>query len=106
MATEEELRQKKMEELQQAYAQQKDAEQKQLEMEMHAQAMLKRYVDEKALERLNNVKLVNKELYAKAFQAVMSLVQRGYVREKITEEQIKQVLCKLRPEKDFTIRRK
>ncbi len=103
---EEELRQKKLEELQAAYAQQKDAEEKRLEEQMHAQSMLKKYVDEKALERLNNVKLVNMELYSKAFHAVMSLVQRGYVTEKISDGQIMQVLYKLKPDKEFRIVRK
>ncbi len=106
MATEEELRQRKIEELQQTYQQQREAEQRQLEAEIQAQALLKKYLDEKALERLNNVKLVNRELYAKAFQAVMAMVQRGYVTEKINEGQIKQILFKLKPEKEFTIRRK
>ncbi|GEM_PF-6368910 len=100
------MRQKKLEELQEAYRQQKEAQEKQMDAEMQAHSLLKRYLDEKALERISNVKIVNKELYSKAFQAVMSFVQRGYVTEKINEEQIKQILFKLRPEKDFKIVRK
>lgn len=103
---EEELKQKKLEELEAAYQQQKEIGQKRLEAEMQAQSLLKKYVDEKALERLGNVKLVNMELYSKAFQAVMSLVQRGYLTEKINDEQIKQILYRLKPDKDFKIVRK
>lgn len=103
---EEELRQKKIEELQKAYIQQKEAERQQLELGAKVQALLKRYLDEKAFERLNNVKLVNRDLYSKAFQAVMALVQQGYATEKINEEQLKQILLKLKPEREFKITRK
>ena len=73
---------------------------------MQVHSFLKKYLDEKALERIGNVKIVNRELYTKAFSAVMSLVQRGFVTEKINEEQVKQILYKLKPEKDFRITRK
>ncbi|MBI4210453.1 MAG: DNA-binding protein [Candidatus Diapherotrites archaeon] len=100
---EEQLRQKKLEELQQLYAKQKEEQEKQAEAEQKAQQMLKRLLEERALERLNNVKLVNKELYGKAFQAVMGLVQRGYVKEKLNEEQVKQILMQLRNERETKI---
>ncbi|VVB99389.1 DNA-binding protein [uncultured archaeon] len=103
---EDEPRQKKLEEMQQAYLRQKDAEQKQLEAEMKAQAILRRMLDDKALERMNNVKLVNRELYSNAFNALVSMAQKGYLEGKADDSQLKQILYRLRPEKEITIKRK
>ncbi len=105
MTEEENLRQKKLEELQEK-ARRQEEEQKTLETEGQISLMLRRTMTEEARQRLNNVKLVNRELYMKAVQAVISIVQQGYVREKITEEQVLQILDKLREKKDFTITRK
>lgn len=103
---EEELKQKKIEEMKQAYMKEQEARQKEIEAEIQSMIILKKYVDEKALERLANVKLVNKELYFKAFNAIIQMAQRGYLTNKINDKQTKEILMKLKPTKEITIKRK
>ena len=103
---EEELKRKKLDELKQKYLEQKEAEQKEIEMESRVQALLRKTLDDKARERLSNVRLVNKELYMKAFRAIMGLAQKGYVKERLTEEQVKEILLQLKGSRETTIRRK
>jgi DNA-binding TFAR19-related protein (PDSD5 family) len=106
MTSEEDLKQKKLEELKEAYQKQQEAQQKQMEAEIQANSILKKFVDEAGIERLNNVKLVNKELYFSTFQAIMQMVQNGYIRKKLNEAQIKEILMRLKPEKEIKIKRK
>lgn len=103
---EESLRQKKLEELKQLYSKQQEEEQKESEAQMQASSILKKFVDENGIERLSNVKLVNKELYFKAVGAVMQLAQKGYVNGKISDEQAKHILMQLKTDREFTIKRK
>ncbi|MCR4368881.1 MAG: hypothetical protein NUV67_03170 [archaeon] len=103
---EEELKQKKLEELRQKYLAQKEEEQKELDAQAQVQSMLSKVLDEGARQRLGNVRLVNKQLYTKAFQAIMMMVQKGIVREKLTEEQVKQILSKLKNDREINIQRK
>ncbi len=103
---EEELKQKKLEELKQAYMKEQEAKQKEIEAEIQTMAILKKYADDKAMERLSNVKLVNKELYFKAFNAIVQMAQRGYINEKLNDTQTKEILMRLKPAKEITIKRK
>jgi len=103
---EENLKEKKLEELKQQIKEREDTEQKANEMEGKIQSMLKQLLDENARQRLNNVKLVNKELYMKAFQAIIALQQQGYLQEKLNEAQVKEVLMKLKNDREINIRRK
>ena len=91
----EEARQKKLEELRQLYLKQQEEEQRKSDTEGQMQGLLKKFLDEDARARLNNVRLVNEDLYAKAFQAIMGLVQRGFVKQKLKEEQVKEILRQL-----------
>ena len=106
MSEEADLKQKKLEEMQEKYLKQKEEEQKQEETERKMQAMMRQLVDERGLERLNNVKIINGQLYMKAFQAVVTLAQRGYVKEKLNEEQVKQILAQLKDKREISIKRK
>lgn len=103
---EEELKKKKLEELQEQMIGQQEAEKKALEMESQVQSALKKFLDENARQRLSNVRLVNKELYYKAFQAIMALAQQGHVQEKLNEEQVREILMKLKNNREISIRRK
>ncbi|HLC80028.1 MAG TPA: DNA-binding protein [archaeon] len=91
-----ELRQKKLEELQNQYSKMQEEEKKHQEAEQKMQQMLNRLLEEDAKARLANVALVNKELYMKAFQAIVELAQKGYVRGKLNDEQVKQILIQLK----------
>ncbi len=103
---EEELKQKKLEELQQKLAQQQEQQEKQFEKEAQIQSILKRLLEENARERLNNVRIVNHELYMKAVQAIMTIVQKGYVKGKLNEEQVKEILGQLKSNHEIKITRK
>jgi len=102
----EDLKEKKLEELKQKYMQQQEEQQKALDAEAKMQSLLKNLLNEEARQRLNNVKLVNKELYAKAFQAIIGLAQKGYVHGKLNEEQVKEILRQLRNNREINIKRK
>ena len=80
--------------------------QKALEAEAQLNRVVKTLLDDAARERLNNVKLVNSELYMKAVQAIIYLYNSGKIREKISEAQLLQLLQTLRNKREITIRRK
>jgi len=102
----EEIKQKKLEELKQQYVQQQTEEQKQLEAEAQLSALLRKILTDEARTRLNNVKLVNKELYLKASQAIMYLVQAKRLQGKMSEAELKELLLKLSAKKEMKIKRK
>ncbi|MDP2973449.1 MAG: DNA-binding protein [Candidatus Diapherotrites archaeon] len=80
--------------------------QKALEAEAQLNRVVKTLLDDAARERLNNVKLVNSELYMKAVQAMVYLYNNGKIRKKISETQLLQLLQTLRNKREITIRRK
>lgn len=80
--------------------------QKALEAEAQLNRVVKTLLDDSARERLNNVKLVNSELYMKAVQAIIYLYNSGKIQEKISEAQLLQLLQTLRNKREITIRRK
>ena len=80
--------------------------QKALEAEAQLNRVVKTLLDDAARERLNNVKLVNSELYMKAVQAIIYLYNSGKIQEKISEAQLLQLLQTLRNKREITIRRK
>ena len=106
MSTEEEIKQKKLEELKQQYLRQQQEEQKQAEVEGKIQLLLKQALDEDARARLNNVRLVNQELYMKTFQSIMQMAQKGYLKGKLNEEQLKEILRQLKNNREINIERK
>ena len=94
----EEMKKKKMEELQKRQLEE--------EAEIKISSMLRSLLDEEARTRLGNVKLVNKELYLKAVQAIFYLQRAGQLQGKIGEEELKQLLDKMRSKKEIVIKRK
>ena len=102
----EELKQKKLEELKQKYIKQQEEEQKEFEVENQMQTLLKKVLDENARARLSNVRLVNKDLYSKAFQAIMGLVKKGFITGQLNDAQVKEILMHLKSKKEISIRRK
>ncbi len=97
----EEIKQKRMEELRNAQAQQQAEE----EAEQKIDSAVRQMLTEKARERLGNVKLVNKELYLKAVQAMAYLQQSGGV-GKLDDAQLRALLKKIGGKKEISIRRK
>ncbi len=94
----EELRQKKLQEIQQAQA-----------MDTQKKLLLKNLVEPKAYERLMNVRLANPELYDQLISLLAYLFKSGQVKGKIGEAQVLQLLSKLsggRREPTITVSRR
>ena len=94
----EELRQKKLQEIQQAQA-----------MDAQKKLLLKNLVEPKSYERLMNVRLANPELYDQLISLLAYLFKSGQVKGKIGEAQVLQLLSKLsggRREPTITVSRR
>lgn len=89
---EEELKQKKLEELEQQYMKQKEEQQKNAEAENRLQSILTKALEDDARQRLSNVRLVNPQLHMRAVKAVISIVQKGILKEKLNDAQMKEIL--------------
>lgn len=98
----EDIRKEKLEELKKRQME----EQGLAEAEVKIDATVKSMLSEEARIRLNNVKLVNQQLYLKAVQLLLYLQRSGNIQGKISEGEVKQVLEKLRSKKEIRIRRK
>ncbi len=59
-----------------------------------------------AKNRLNNIRLVNQELYLKAAQTIIFLYNQGKIRGKIDEMQLKQLLEKFSEKREIKIKRR
>ena len=98
----EEIKRQKMEELKQRQLKEQQRDEREAKI-----ATVTRYLlEEKAMERLNNVKIVNKELYLKVIQLVLYLQRAGQLQGKIGDEELKQLLEKIRNKKEIKITRK
>jgi len=98
----EEMKRKKLEELQEK----KEEEARVLEAEAKIASLAKNLLTEEARARLNNVGLVNKELYLKTVQAVLYLQRAGQLQGKLGEKEVKALLEKLSNKREITIKRK
>jgi len=97
----EELRQKKLMELQQRLAQEQQKVQMQQQIEMQKQALLRQILTAKARQRLTNLKMVKPDF---AEQLELQLIQLAHI--PITDEQLKDILIRLQPSRrDIKIRR-
>jgi programmed cell death protein 5 len=106
-----ELRRRKMEELQRQQMEQQAVEQQAIQreqqMEAQIQTILKQVMEPEARERLNTIKLTRPEFARAVEQQIVMLAQSGRLRQKITDEQLKNLLQQLTPSKrDFSITRK
>jgi len=106
-----ELRRKRMEELQkQAVAsenQQMQQQQMQQEMEMQKKQIMMQILTPEARSRLANIRLTKPEFVDQIELQLIQLVQSGRVQNKITEEQLKDLLKRLSGQKrDINITRK
>ncbi|GAA0528364.1 DNA-binding TFAR19-related protein [Halorubrum aquaticum] len=107
----EELREKKLQELQdQAGEAGGDAEaqqEAQQRAEAQQEAVLKQYLTDGARQRLNAVEMSKPEFAKKVKQQVAALAQSGRVQGRIDEDQMRDLLKELQPEqKSFDIRRR
>ena len=100
---EENYRQQAIESMRKKY----EEDEKRRNAEMQLDILLAKLMDSRAKERLSNVKLVNRELYISAASYFVRLANSGQLKGRVSEEQVIEVLTKLKkPERSFTIRRK
>lgn len=101
----EDARKRKLEELQRRHAEIAQESQRQAEADAQISAVLKKFLTEDAMERLGNVRLVNRQLYDAACQAIIYLVQNG-LDGKIDGLQVKAILERLSRKRETKITRK
>lgn len=102
----EELRKRKLMELQQRLAQEQEKVQMQQQIEMQKQALLRQILTAKARQRLTNLKMVKPDFAEQLELQLIQLAQQGRVNIPITDEQLKDILIRLQPSRrDIKIRR-
>ena len=75
-----------------------------MQREMQLREVLRKILDEKAFERLSNIRLANTELYAQIAQMLIYAYQQGQIQGKVTEEVLVKLLNRLKAgEKEPTI---
>ncbi|GAB7094169.1 DNA-binding protein [Halolamina litorea] len=107
----EQLRQERLEELQDQAggeeAQRQAAQEQQERAQAQQDALLKQYLTDDARQRLNAVEMSKPEFAQTVKQQVTALAQSGRIQGKIDEDRMKQILRELKPEeKSFDIRRR
>jgi len=102
----EEIRKRKLAELQN---QQEDSLQEQQQMQAQLEQLetvVKQFFTKEALERYGNLKAAHQEKAVQLLVILGQAVQQGQIKEKITDEKLKDILKQLQPEKkEFKIKR-
>ena len=105
-----ELREEKLKELQeqQQEGQGEEAqEQARQQAEAQKQAVLRQYLTDGARKRLNTVKMSKPDFGEQVEQQMVALAQSGRLGQQINEEQMKELLREMAPEKkSFDIKRR
>ena len=102
----EEIRRRKMLELQQRLAEEQRRIQMQQQIEMQKQAILRRILTPQARQRLTNIKMVKPEFASQLETQLIQLAQVGRLKIPVTDEQLKIILKHLQPQRrEFKIRR-
>ena len=83
----EELKEKRALALRQRLSEKKEQEEQQAQAELQLENVLRSAMAPEAKARLSNVKIVNKELYWKAAQAIFYLFQNGKLEGKIQDNE-------------------
>jgi len=106
----ERLRRKRLQELQQEDTLQQsleDKEAQQNEFEEQKKQILRSILTPEAKDRLTNIKLSRPQIAEQIEQQLIILAQSGRLRQKITDEQLRQLLARLIPKKrDINIERR
>jgi len=101
-----EIKRKKLEEIQQRYQQgfnEEEALKNQIEQ---IEALAKQLLDKEALSRFGNIKIAHPEKAIQLASVLIQMARTGRLKEKLNDEQLKQILTMLQEKKDFTIKRK
>ncbi len=102
----EELRRKRLNELQRRLAQEQQQIQMQQKVEMEKQALLRRILSAEARQRLTNLKMVKPEFANQIEIQLIQLAQQGRMSTPITDKQLKEILMRLQSRRrEIKIRR-
>lgn len=102
-----ELRRRKMLELQQRLAQEQQRGQAQQQVEVQKQAILRRILTPEARQRLNNLKMVKPDFANSLEMQLIQLAQAGKVQIPIKDEQLREILIRLQEQRrDIKITRR
>ena len=103
----EEIRQRRLLELRERLGQEQQKAQLQQQVEATKQAILRRMLEPKARQRLNNLKMVKPEFTEQLELQLIQLAQQGKIPIPLADEQLKKILVQLQSRKrETTIRRK
>ncbi|AHL22477.1 MULTISPECIES: DNA-binding protein [Thermococcus] len=106
----EEIRKRKLMELQKRYLEQQKAQEEAMRQEMELQAQLdaimRKILTPDARERLGRVKLVRPELARQVELVLVQLYQAGQIREPIDDAKLKRILAQIdeRTRREFRIK--
>jgi len=106
----EEIKKRKLAELQeqqQDQLQQQAQEQQQLQSQIEQlEAVVKQFLTKEALQRFGNLKAAHQEKAVQLLVILGQAIQQGQIKEKITDEKLKDLLKQLQPQKkEFKIKR-
>ncbi len=102
----EEIRRRKLEQIQQEQAGAAAEEQKRQEIEEAKKSILRQILTSEARERLNTIRMAKPELAAQLENQLIALAQTGRIKSMITDAQFKEILRQIMPKKrEITIRR-
>lgn len=102
----EEIRKRKLMELQQRLLQEQEAIEAQKRAEMQRQAILRRILTPEARQRLANLKMVKPDFATQLEIQLIQLVQRGLLQTPIDDDQLKEILRRLQSgRREIQIRR-
>ena len=91
----EEIRRRRMLEMQQRLNQDQQRAQAQQQLEAQKQAILRRILTQEARQRLNNLKMVKPDFANTLELQLIQLAQSGKVQTPITDEQLREILMRL-----------
>ncbi|MEM3609090.1 MAG: DNA-binding protein [Candidatus Bathyarchaeia archaeon] len=91
----EELRKRKLLELQRQMAEEQKRAQMQQQLELEKQAILRSILTPEARQRLTNLKMVKPEFTSQLELQLIQLAQQGKLPIPLTDEQLKQILVQL-----------
>lgn len=101
----EEIRKKKLEELQQqAQSQIKEQVEMQQQLEM-LETFIKQYLTKEAIQRFGTLKAAHPEKAVQVMAALAQAIRSGQIRDKINDEMLKSILWQLQNQKEFRIRK-
>ena len=96
------IRQRKLAQIQEQQAASQAQEEQQAALDAQKQSILRQILTEEARQRLANVKLVRPQVAEAVELRLIQIAQQGGVREKINDEQLKEILRKIQGQKRET----